>query len=72
MSSHSYKSTCPKCGCKMDSTRDNSVYDIIYHQCLECGFYIIPKERRLTLTGLNQERKERDLEPLNSLPKIKE
>jgi hypothetical protein len=58
MSDHSYDSVCPKCGKSMDSYSHNRPYDMVYHSCLNCGFYTENKEKRLNLEGLNQDRLE--------------
>ncbi len=56
MASHSYDSECPKCNKSMDSWSENRPYDIVEHQCFNCGFYTSTTEGRLDLEELNENR----------------
>ena len=56
MSSHSYDSICPKCNKSMDSCSENKPYDMVEHECLNCGFYTKTTEGRYDLEELNEYR----------------
>ena len=58
MSSHSYDSTCPKCNESMDSCSENRPYDMVDHECLNCGFYTRTTVGRYDLEELNEYREE--------------
>jgi len=53
MSSHSYDSVCPKCNESMDSFSENRPYDMVDHECLNCGFYTENSEHMRSLEDLN-------------------
>ena len=58
MSSNSYDSVCPKCNETMDSYSENRPYDMVEHECFNCGFYTRSTEGRYDLQELNEYRED--------------
>lgn len=69
MSGVSYDSECPECGGRMDSYSDWKPYDVVDHQCLDCGFYAYVADGRMTLKEVNGIRADREMKLLKKLKK---
>lgn len=70
MSGVSGSEICPNCEAEMDIYSDWKPFEYVSGECYGCGFFYYTIAEQLTLEGLNEGRKERDLKPLKKLPKM--
>lgn len=67
MSGSSDMAKCPECGGDMNTYSDYKPFDTVAGDCLECGFYYYTETGQSALEGVNELRKEYELEPLKEL-----
>ena len=73
MASHGYVDECPNCGNEdADYCNESRPFTFTTITCSACGFYSIPKSGQMSLEDVNEERENRELEPLESLPPMSE
>ena len=70
MSGMSDSVSCPNCGEDCDRYSDYKPFDVVDLTCYNCGFFTATEPKQLTLREVNDERENRELEPLKELPKL--
>ena len=69
MSSVEKDRPCPKCGEAMACYFEIKPHDMVFGECLSCGFYYCSHDGQRSLQAINDERKASGLQPLKKLKK---
>ena len=64
MSGYSDTIDCPNCYMEATENGETRPFRTSYVECLECGFYSTVETGQMTIQEINEERENRELEPL--------